>query len=459
MSPQCLPMSSGDTIVALGTPVGESALAVIRVSGPECLNLVRQCFRKKKPPQPRQVTLGAYRDRAGRILDQGVFVFYEHGRSYTGEAMLEISLHGNPFIAQKVIEDLIERGCRPAEPGEFTRKAFLNGKLDLSQAEAVADVIRARSDRALAAAQRQLGGELRREMEQLADQLLQIIAGVEAYIDFPDEDLPPEDTEGPVREIEHLKRKLDSLIATSRYKQVLSEGIRTVLVGPPNAGKSSLLNALLGENRAIVSPEPGTTRDFISEKIIIGPYVLQIVDTAGLHESAHTLERLGMDKTLQKLEEADFFLVVVDGSLPSPTLPAKALSHFQSNSTLVVENKSDLGRDPSMDAFLPDCPHVRMSLLSGEGMEDFRGILLRTLEQDDVVPTSDRLILSARHAQALTRCRNALDEATRKIQAQEATELMASDLREALDAIGEVVGKMDNEQVLDKLFSSFCIGK
>ncbi len=452
-------MSSGDTIVALGTPTGESALALVRVSGPECLNLARQCFKNTSPPLPRQANLAVYTDKEGRILDQTVFVFYEHGKSYTGEAMLEISLHGNPYIAQKVIEDLIERGCRLAEPGEFTRKAFLNGKLDLSQAEAVADIIRARSDRALAAAQRQLGGELRKEMETLADQVLEVMAGVEAYIDFPDEDLPPEEEEGPVNEIGKLRKKLDSLIETSRYKQVLSEGIRTVLVGPPNAGKSSLLNALFGEDRAIVSPEPGTTRDFITEKIMVGPYVLQIVDTAGLHDSSQSVEKLGMHKTLQKLEEADFFLVVVDGSLDSPPLPPAALTHFQQNCTLVVENKSDLGRNPAMDRFLPDCPHVRISLLSGEGMEDFRGILQKTLEQDDVVPTSDRLILSARHAQALSRCRSALSEAVRKIETGEPTELMASDLREALDAIGEVVGKMDNEQVLDKLFSGFCIGK
>jgi tRNA modification GTPase len=281
-----------DTIAALATPVGTAAIAVVRASGPDTARLAREIF--GATPPPRVATHSDYRDRAGVVVDDVLVTFFAGPRSYTGEDSLEVSCHGNPFIAQKILEDLFARGCRPAEPGEFTQRAFLHGQMDLSQAEAVMDLIHARSEKALAAANQQLRGSLGRQMNALIDRLLQVLARVEAYIDFPDEDLPPEDRVLVARELTQLTRETDRLLATSHYGQMLRDGIKTVIVGAPNVGKSSLLNRLVGSERALVSPEPGTTRDFIEERILVGPHCLRVIDTAGLNPSPAPLEKLGM---------------------------------------------------------------------------------------------------------------------------------------------------------------------
>lgn len=452
-------MPFGETIVALATPVGESAIALIRLSGPLCPDIAMAAFQRARPILPRHAHVGQYLDRQGKALDQCVYTLFTTPNSYTGEDLLEIAIHGNPLIAHHLIEDLIQRGCRMAEPGEFTRTAFTNGKLDLSQAEAVSDLIRARSDQAIRSAQQQLAGAIGKKMNKLTDHLLQAVAEIEAYIDFPEEDLPLEDQAGPTQALLHISNELGELIATSHYNAILKEGIKTVIVGPPNAGKSSLLNTLTGEDRAIVSAEPGTTRDFLTEKIIVGPYCIQIVDTAGIHDADSSLELLGIAKTMEKLAEADFFLVVVDTAAPPPVLPDNAMQFFQSNCTLVIENKIDLPSTQAALPLLPNCPRVRMSLKTGEGVDTLRQTLVETLERDRVVPNENALIISARHASALRAAKTTIDAARSQLAAGSTTELIASDLQLAVASIGEVVGKIDNERMLDKLFASFCIGK
>ena len=452
-------MPFGETIVALATPVGESALALIRLSGPLCQQIATDAFKRSCPPLPRQAYVGGYTSHDGQLLDECVYTLYADGHSFTGEALLEISIHGNPLIAQNVIEDAIHRGCRMAEPGEFSRTAFHNGKLDLSQAEAIADLISARSQQALRTAQQQMAGAIGSRMNQLTDHLLQAIAELEAYIDFPEEDLPDEQQSGPMRALTQIIDELAELIATSRYRSVLKDGIKTIIVGAPNAGKSSLLNALLGDDRAIVSPEPGTTRDFIAEKIMLGPYCIQVIDTAGLHSTEETIERIGIAKTLQKIEEADFYLVVVDRSQPPPLMPETALAHLQPQNTLVIENKIDLPCPPDFPALLPECPRVQLSLKTLEGLDRLRTKLIATLESEKIVPNEDALIINARHATALRKARAHIESAVSMLLGAESAELAVSELRVALEAFGDVVGKVDNEQMLDKLFASFCIGK
>lgn len=449
----------GETIVAPATPYGESALAVVRVSGPLCPQLAADCLGNCLVKHPRRVSLLEYKALNGSGLDHCLAVFFAEGKSYTGEPSLELSLHGNPLIVQSVTEDLLARGCRMAEPGEFTRTAFANGKLDLSQAEAVADLISARSEQALRVAQRQLDGSIGRKMHELTDRLLMVIAAVEAYIDFPEEDLPPEDQAGPLASLATLSRELGELIETSHYKKLLHEGIRTVIMGEPNAGKSSLLNALMGEDRAIVSAEPGTTRDFLTERVMIGQYGLQLIDTAGLRETAAEIERLGIAKTVQQIQGADFLLVVVDQSAPAPHFPDTVAARLAEHRVLVVENKIDLPPHPAHAPILPDCPRVRVSLTQGEGLEALRSAIQETLERDRVVPGADALMVSARHANALRQARAAIDEARSMLGDDAPAELAAASLRDALAAVGEVIGKVDNEAMLDKLFATFCIGK
>lgn len=452
-------MPFGETIVALGTPSGESALAVVRASGPLCLQLVEQCLGRTQGVMPRKAFLSDYKTLQDNILDNCLAIFFEHGKSYTGEAMLELYLHGNPLIIQNVLADLLARGCRMAEPGEFTRCAFTNGKLDLTQAEAVADLISARSEKALHVARQQLAGSIGIRMESYRERLLEVIAALEAYIDFPEEDLPAEDQGGPLQSLAALNQDISRLIETSRYKALLHEGIRTAIIGAPNAGKSSLLNALLGEERAIVSPVPGTTRDFISERIMAGPYCLNISDTAGIHDVTDSIEKLGIAKSRQKLAEADFILLVLDSAAPLPSFDNETLTAFRPDNTLIIENKIDLEGSASKHDFLPACPHVRLSLQSGEGLDSLKATIIQTLEKDRIVPAADATMVSARHAAALVRAQQAIDTARAHLNEGICTELAVTELRSALDAVGEIVGKVDNEAMLDKLFATFCIGK
>jgi tRNA modification GTPase len=446
-----------DTIAALATPVGTAAIAVVRASGPDTARLAREIF--GATPPPRVATHSDYRDRAGVVVDDVLVTFFAGPRSYTGEDSLEVSCHGNPFIAQKILEDLFARGCRPAEPGEFTQRAFLHGQMDLSQAEAVMDLIHARSEKALAAANQQLRGSLGRQMNALIDRLLQVLARVEAYIDFPDEDLPPEDRVLVARELTQLTRETDRLLATSHYGQMLRDGIKTVIVGAPNVGKSSLLNRLVGSERALVSPEPGTTRDFIEERILVGPHCLRVIDTAGLNPSPAPLEKLGMLKTLERAAEADLFLLVFAADQLSPGLPPELKGVAQASNSIIIFNKSDLGKCTSSQDDFSGFPTLAVSALTGAGLDALTAAITRFADSFQKDTGNDLIAINARHAHALGQAREALAAALAKLTDGTAVELLASDLRGVLAAYGEISGKVDNERMLDALFATFCIGK
>jgi len=447
-----------DTVAALATPIGTSAIAVVRVSGPEVQALVQGIF--KEIPPVRSARHADYRDIHGQLVDDVLFTYFAGPKSFTGEDSLEISCHGNPFIAQKILEDLLTRGCQPAEPGEFSKRAFLNGRMDLSQAEAIMDLIHARSDRALMAANQQLRGALGRKMEELITLLVKILANIEAYIDFPDEDLPSEDRDAILKQLDQLMAGTKQLLATSHYGELLREGIKTVIVGEPNAGKSSLLNRLVGRDRALVSAEPGTTRDYLEERVIIGSHGLRLIDTAGLNPSAGSLEKLGIEKALEQAETADLFLWVVDASRPPPALLPALCQRMTVENTVVVFNKADLLGEaahplPTLNGFRT----VTLSALRGYGLDTLEAAVMSLAESFQVQVGSELIAINARHAQALKDAQQCLDAAWMKLGDEEKRELMASDLRGALEAFGSISGKIDNEIILDRLFSNFCIGK
>lgn len=450
-----------DTIAALATPVGTAAIALVRISGPEAARLVRDIF--GEAPVARMARHADYRDVAGMLLDDVLFTFFAGPASYTGEDSLEISCHGNPYIAQRLLEDLLARGCRSAGAGEFTQRAFLNGQMDLAQAEAVMDLILARSERALASANRQLRGALGRQMTALIDGLLLALARVEAYIDFPDEDLPPEDQVLVAEQIADVLRGTERLLATSHYGEVLRNGIKTVIIGEPNAGKSSLLNRLVGRERAIVSAEPGTTRDFIEEVINLGPHCLRLIDTAGLNPTPGAVEKLGIGKTFEIAAEADLFVVVVDVTSPTPLLDKILSDRFTVANTVVVFNKTDIPGAPPPMTEEPlsglKATAVAVSAKSGAGLETLRMTLAALADGLAPVTGEDVVAINARHAHALGQARADLAAAAQKLAAGEAAELLASDLRGALVSLGEISGKVDNERMLDALFANFCIGK
>ena len=447
-----------DTIAALATPAGTAAIALLRISGEDTNRLAAELAGRVL--RPRIATHVEYRDRSGGLLDDVVLTLFQGPRSYTGEDSLEISCHGNPFIAQKILEDLLARGCRAAEPGEFTQRAFLSGRMDLSQAEAVMDLIHARSERALAAANQQLHGALGRRMQELLEALLGVIARIEAYIDFPEEDLPAEDRGWVEAELGRIAATTERLLATSHYGELLRDGIKTVIVGAPNVGKSSLLNRLVGRERALVSPEPGTTRDFIEERIIVGPHCIRIIDTAGLNPSPAPLEKLGMEKTIERLAEADVCLWVIDASADAAAPRLDLPPRLARDALIVVFNKIDVAASP-----LPAAPELGqgatafVSARTGAGWDDLIAAIVARADAFQVNLGGDAIAINARHAHALSEAREALAWATAKLRAGGPVELIASDLRAVVTACEQIIGKVDNERMLDQLFRSFCIGK
>ena len=450
---------TNDTIAALATPVGTAAIAILRVSGPDTA-VIADGF-GVDTLRPRRACHTDYRAQTGVLLDDVIMTYFAAPHSYTGENSLEISCHGNPFIAQKILADLLSRGCRLAAPGEFTQRSFLNGKMDLSQAEAVMDLIQARSDRALEAANRQLRGGLSQRMNPLMEALLGVLARIEAYIDFPEEDLPEDNRVATIADISYISLETNRLIATEHYGALLRDGIRTVIIGVPNAGKSSLLNRLVGRDRALVSTEPGTTRDFIEERIVVGGHFLRLVDTAGLNPSPAPLERLGIDKTLECAVEADLFLIVMDASAtasPALPFPEEIERRLTVGNTLVVLNKIDLVKNDPQPPVLGCFEQVNVSALTGAGLEVLRTTIAAKAEAFSRNP-EDLVTINARHAHSLQQARELLQAAEAKFVANEPIELVASDLRGVLEAFGEIVGRVDNERMLDRLFATFCIGK
>jgi tRNA modification GTPase len=333
------------------------------------------------------------------------------------------------------------------------------------------DLIHARSERALLAANQQLRGSLGRHLAVLTDELLGVLARVEAYIDFPDEDLPAEDRGIVARGLERVAGGAERLLATQHYGGLLRDGIKTVIVGEPNAGKSSLLNRLVGRERALVSPEPGTTRDFIEERVILGPHCLRLIDTAGLNPSPAALEKLGMEKTLERAAEADLFLLVLDATRPHPELPKALVERLSAENALVVLNKIDLVASCGVEGAGAACGDfvgnqsvvgkevVRFSARTGEGMGALIEAVVRRAEAFRRDQGDEVIAINARHAAALGRARDCLKAAGTNLAVSGPVELLASDLRAALNALGEIGGKIDNERMLDHLFATFCIGK
>lgn len=450
-------------IVALSTPTGESAIAVVRMSGGGCAEIAAKALGLKKTPEPRRAVYAKYARLDGTELDDVVAVFFKAPASYTGEDCVEISTHGNPFIVREVVADLIARGAAAAQAGEFTRRAFENGKLDLSQAEAVALTIGARSERALKAAKKQLSGELGRRVADMSERILNCLALVEAYIDFPEDDLPEEDKQTLARTLGKCAEDMAKLIDTAKYSRLVYGGIDAVIAGAPNAGKSSLLNLLLGSDRAIVSDIAGTTRDFISESVSVRGNTVRFTDTAGLRDSSDKLEALGIERARKKISDCDICLFVVDASDPdsAPKPDSPDIAGLTRQNAIMVFNKCDIAQG-NLGALRGryagfECAEISCAENSGiEGLKDKIGALI---DKYHITASADDILVSARHAQSLQAAMDSTVAAARKTAENAPSELVASDLREALDSLGDIVGKTDNEALLDRIFSKFCIGK
>jgi tRNA modification GTPase len=375
-------------------------------------------------------------------------------QSYTGEDVVEISCHGGVLVTARVLEACLRAGVRAARPGEFTERAFLNGKMDLTQAEAVMDLIRAQTDLALRSATEQLQGQLGTSVGGIRDALVSLLAHVEASIDFPDEDIAPDEGEDLRRRLAAIREKLDRLLATADHGRILREGVRVVIFGATNAGKSSLLNRLLGYDRAIVSEIPGTTRDTIEEVINMRGVPLRLLDTAGLRETADELERAGIARTEKSLESADLILHVVDASQPRSAADNPAQSATGASRELLLLNKSDLPEHRDWR----DTDALRISCTTEGGTDGLEQAILTRLGEDKVRPESS-VAINARHRDCLRRADEACERAAATFDANHSPEYAALDLREALAAVTEVIGSAGDDAILDSVFAQFCIGK
>jgi tRNA modification GTPase len=445
-----------DTIAALATPPGRSGLGVLRVSGPRVPEIA--CAVLGKVPQARRATLGRAKDARGEEIDEGIALYFAAPHSYTGEHVLEFHGHGGPTVLHALLGAFLDAGARLAEPGEYTRRAFLNGRLDLAQAEAVADLIDAASREAARSALRSLSGEFSAAIGVLAGQLTELRALTEAMLDFPEEEVEALHRDDARARLERLRASLEEVLAKSRQGSLLRAGIRVVIAGRPNVGKSSLLNRLAGEERAIVTPIPGTTRDALREDILIEGVPLHVVDTAGLREPADEVERIGVERAWRELERADVVLAVFEAGAGIGAADRAVLERFAerlpAGATRVhVYNKIDLvARSPGLTQGSP--VEVCLSAKTGEGLELLRKALLAAAGWER---SGESVFLAReRHLRALSDARSHLDSAA----AREAQwELFAEELRLAQEALGAITGRTSAEDLLGEIFSRFCIGK
>lgn len=440
-----------DTIAAISTPFGEGAIAVIRMSGPEAVAVAGRVFRGRRPVaemRSRMQYLGEILDGGG-VLDEVLLTVFHAPASYTGEEMVEMACHGGILVTRRLLGVLLENGARTAGPGEFTQRAFLNGKMDLTQAEAVMDLIRAKTDLGLRAAAEQLEGRLGERVRGIRDALLDVLAHVEAYIDFPEEEIAPETGMALAGRLEEVEGRIGRLLQTADQGRVLREGLVTVIYGAPNVGKSSLLNRLLGYERAIVSEVPGTTRDTIEEVINLRGIPVRLVDTAGVRHAEDAIEREGIARTLRHLERADLVLHVADASQPREATGEQK--------GLLVLNKSDLGEHPSWAG----CHGVRIcSLESAEaGLEPLVEAIFERAMGGGFAGGDVAVAINARHQACLKRAEQDVKAARGALADGVSAEFVALEVRGALDAVGEVVGRVDTEDLLGKIFSTFCLGK
>ena len=453
-----------DTIAAIATPLGEGGLAVLRVSGPQALSVADGCFvprgiSSRKPSDASSHTIHyGHVVRDGRVLDEVLVSVLRAPRTFTREDVVEISCHGGLLPARLVLDALLASGARLAEPGEFTRRAFLNGRLDLAQAEAVADLIHARTDLAVSAANEQLAGKLSQRIRELRADLLTTLAHVEAHLDFPDEDIAP-DTRGQL--LGRLDRGIafmDELLRTAHDGQVLRRGVRAAIVGRPNAGKSSVLNQLLGHDRAIVSPTPGTTRDTIEETAGIRGVPVVFIDTAGLRDTVDAVEAEGVRRSRVALERAELILHLLDASEPLDAADLRHLEEFTDRKRLLVINKTDLPRRLELPA-QPGARVLEISCATGAGLEALRDAIRDSVVTGGLTAEMLQVMINSRHQDALQRARIATLRSAEALRADRTLELVALDLRIAVQAVGEIVGETTTEDLLDVVFSQFCIGK
>jgi tRNA modification GTPase len=456
-----------DTITAIVTPTGEGGVSVIRLSGAMSLAIASLLFRPARGADlkeftPQRVYFGEILDpKTQTLVDEVLLTYFKAPKSFTAEDVVEISAHGGLFVTTKILALLQDQGARLAEPGEFTRRAFLNGRIDLSQAEAVTDVIHAQSDRALRSAMAQLKGSLSTRLNEWFERLLAVLAQLEASIDFSEEGLEFQKRETTLKEIQAIQKDIDALIQTHRQGKIFREGAQVVLLGKPNVGKSSLLNALLNEDRAIVTPMPGTTRDTLEERIRINDIHINIIDAAGLRQNPESIEKEGIKRAKAALDRADLALVIFDSSKALDPNDDLLIREVADKPHRVLLNKCDLPLQLDAHALkekFPDAEFIRISAKHGTGLNELCENIYQFVVGDSSLDET-LVITRERHRQCLVEANNALLKSCASLEKDLSEEFVAVDVQVAMDRLAVILGKTFEDDLLDQIFGEFCIGK
>ncbi len=455
-----------DTICAVSTPHGMGGIAVIRVSGDEALDIVQQRWQGMSLCEMASHTahLGHIIDSQGELLDEAVLTLFRAPNSFTGEDVVEISCHGSMWIQQQIVSTLIDAGCRAATGGEFTQRAFANGKLDLSQAEAIADVIASQSRASHHVAMNQMRGAFSRQLSSLRSQLLQFVSLIELELDFSEEDVTFADRSRLTTLATEIKKVIDSLAGSYQAGNAIKNGLPVAIVGPTNAGKSTLLNTLLGDDRALVSDIKGTTRDVIEDTIVMGGALIRFIDTAGIRESSDVIESMGIERSFKKMDEARIVLWVVDATAPIAELEdfyKQIAEHCQDKAVIAVVNKIDSGDTQAIVKKLKglDIKIAEISAREGTGVAQLKQDIIEAAALPQVNDENAVIVTNARHYHALVRASEAIDRTLQGLATGLSGDLVSQDIRECMHYLGEITGEISTDDILGEIFAHFCIGK
>lgn len=448
-----------DTIAAIATAYGEGGIGIIRISGEDSRDILRKIFTGKI--ESRRLSYGKIVDENEHI-DEVLAVYMKGPKTYTGEDVVEINCHGSMVALRKTLALVLSKGARMAEPGEFTKRAFLNGRLDLSQAEAVIDVIKAKSDRSFDVAISQLEGSLSKRIEKIRQALLDLLVEVTVNIDYPDEDIEIMTYDKARDCLCNIRNMIGELLATSGSGRMIREGIRIAIVGKPNVGKSSLMNCLLRESRAIVTEIPGTTRDTIEEAVSIRNLPVYLIDTAGIRDTDDTVEKIGIEKTKEAFNNADYIILVVDGSRPLTSEDEEIISYVRGRRALVLLNKRDLGAEVTVDVIsekLPDCDIIETALSKGEGLKEIEDNIESLVYGGQISQGESLMVNNVRHIDLLKQANSAAGDALSLLEIMEPLDIVEIDIRNAYDFLGEIVGDTVSDEIINEVFARFCLGK
>ena len=454
------------TIAAVATAYGEGGIGIIRISGEKSLDILKEIFIPASDSDEiisRRMTYGKIIDSdTDQAIDEVLAVYMKGPKTYTAEDVVEINCHGSMVSLRKTLALVLRKGARLAEPGEFTKRAFLNGRLDLSQAEAVIDVIKAKTDKSFDVALSQLEGTLSAKVSEIRKKLLDLLVDFTVNIDYPDEDIEYITYEKLEKNISLIGEMIEKLLSTATTGRMIREGIRVAIVGKPNVGKSSLMNGLLKETRAIVTEIPGTTRDTIEEAISIRNIPVYLVDTAGIRETDDIVEKLGIEKSKEAFNNADFVIFILDGSVPLSDEDREIAEYLADRKSLVLINKSDLTQafSPSdVKALMPDAEIIETSLIMGEGINEIEEFIEGMVYGGEITQNESLMVNNVRHIELLNKGRDSLKDALIMTQMKEALDFIEIDVKNAYEFLGEIIGETVSDDIIDEVFARFCLGK